>query len=345
MSKAKSLLNKTAVLILTCIMALALMTGFASVSVRADDTETTYTVRVLPGAKGTGGVQEFDGLHYGETVTVAVDPDAVNDEKYYAKGLKDSGMDNNHPESDFAEDHYLTTDGAGNWTITVTKDQDFVVAYGLEGSAVGYTVNYQSAAGAPIAQSSTYYGSIGDMPVISYLYVDGYTPREYTLSRPLSANEAENVFTFVYDAIVVPQPEPETEAPAPTPTPEPEPTPEPTPTPTPTPEEGTVEIGDAEVPMAYYNEQTSSASGFLLPGMERAELDGLGDGTGEPGEDGLIDIDNPDVPLASGGRGGTVFLIDNDHVKFSYYYEPAAAKAAEEKEPTAFVGLLAEPAK
>ena len=94
--------------------------------------------------------------------------------------------------------------------------------------------------------------------------------------------------------------------------------------------------------MAYYTEQTSTASGFLLPGMERAaQLDGLGDGS----DDGLIGIDDPTVPMAAGGRAGTVFLVDNDHVKFSYYYEPAAAKTEEEKDLIAFVGTLAEPAK
>ena len=321
MNKAASWLNRTIVIMLASVMMLVTVFGTANI-IRAEDYETTYTVTIYPGAIGTGGIEVHTGLKYGDTVTYTVDPTAVNDDRYYAKGLKDSGMDNNEYTSDFITDPYLTTDGAGNWTITVTKDQDFVVSYGLKGSAVAYTINYVDGGGAPVANSTTYYGSVGDMAVISYLYVEGYVPRETTQSRALSANEADNVFTFVYDLYVAPTPEP-------TPAPVPTEAPTPAPTPAPVPEELVV-IGDNDVPLAYYNEQTGNQYGFFIPGAE--------EGRGSAA-DGTEEIDEQDVPLANFSTGN-VFSIKNDHLKFEYKYERKEKKDI----ITAFVGALADPA-
>lgn len=60
------------------------------------------------------------------------------------------------------------------------------------------TVSYQDAAGNELAPSDTYYGSVGDKPVVAYRYVEGYEPDVAALTKTLKANEAENVFTFVY---------------------------------------------------------------------------------------------------------------------------------------------------
>ncbi|MCI8930475.1 MAG: hypothetical protein HFI00_13665, partial [Lachnospiraceae bacterium] len=35
-------------------------------------------------------------------------------------------------------------------------------------------------------------------PVVAFLYVEGYVPQAYNLTKTLSKNEAENIFTFVY---------------------------------------------------------------------------------------------------------------------------------------------------
>lgn len=61
-----------------------------------------------------------------------------------------------------------------------------------------YTVNYVDTDGNKLAESRTYYGNVGDEPVIAYLYIDGYIPDSYNQTGKLSSNASENVFNFVY---------------------------------------------------------------------------------------------------------------------------------------------------
>ena len=74
-----------------------------------------------------------------------------------------------------------------------------MVAYGIRGDMVAYTVNYQDADGNELAPSQQFYGNVGDKPVVAYRYIDGYVPQAAALTKTLSSNEAENVFTFVYE--------------------------------------------------------------------------------------------------------------------------------------------------
>ena len=123
------------------------------------------------------------GLAYGSQVSLqAQDLVASVNGKYYVKGIRQSGRD----ESDLRASY------------TVTGDQDFVTAYGVTGEQVSYRVNYQDEAGNPLAESRVYYGNIGDRPVVAFRYIEGYEPQAYNLTKTLSANEAENIFTFVY---------------------------------------------------------------------------------------------------------------------------------------------------
>ena len=80
----------------------------------------------------------------------------------------------------------------------VSGDQDYVVAYGIPGELAEYTVNYVDTDGNKLAESRTYYGNVGDEPVIAYLYIDGYIPDSYNQTGKLSSNASENVFNFVY---------------------------------------------------------------------------------------------------------------------------------------------------
>lgn len=88
--------------------------------------------------------------------------------------------------------------GLKNSSFEVTGDQEYVVAYGIKGNQVAYTINYQDANGNKLADSQTFYGNVGDKPVVAYTYIDGYTPEYRNLTKTLSANAAENVFTFNY---------------------------------------------------------------------------------------------------------------------------------------------------
>lgn len=121
-------------------------------------------------------------LMCGDRISFNVPEKAVtlNNSKYYVKGIRRSGTE--IEEASFEVD----------------KDMDYVVAYGIKGNMVGYTVNYEDEAGNTLAPSRTYYGNVGDKPVVAYTYVEGYTPEAYAMTKTLSSNEQENVFTFVY---------------------------------------------------------------------------------------------------------------------------------------------------
>lgn len=87
----------------------------------------------------------------------------------------------------------------------IERDQDFVIAYGLMKDAVEYTIAYVDTAGNALSESEQYYGTIGDKPVITYRYFEGYQPQAYNLTKTLSANAADNVFTFIYSRVTPPE--------------------------------------------------------------------------------------------------------------------------------------------
>lgn len=182
----------------TFVVAICMMFQCSLLSVFADD-EYTYTVTFYAGNQGTfaGGASKIvmNNLKYGAQVAFDVQKDGVvtlNDgDKYYVKGLRKSGRDNS--ETDELE--------ASRYSVTVKGDADYVVAYGIKGNQVAYTVNYQDADGNELLASNTYYGNVGDKPVVAYQYVEGYTPQTLALTKTLSENAAENVFTFLYTPI------------------------------------------------------------------------------------------------------------------------------------------------
>ena len=63
---------------------------------------------------------------------------------------------------------------------------------------VSYTINYLDMNGNTLAPSETYYGNVGDTPVIEYLYIEGYQPSCYNITSTLNENAADIVFSFVY---------------------------------------------------------------------------------------------------------------------------------------------------
>ncbi len=193
---------------LCLITALNSVTCLASEPVPGDggtDHNTTYTVTLYAGKQGTltgqgsagvsgGQIDSNDsrivikGLEHGSMVSFnaqdMVELDA--DSRYYVKGIRQSGRDNGEAEN------------VSNSAITVTEDRDYVVFYGIKGNLVSYKVNYQDASGKELVPSRTYYGNVGDKPVVAFRYLEGYEPQAYNLTKTLSANEAENTFTFVY---------------------------------------------------------------------------------------------------------------------------------------------------
>ena len=184
------------------LLVLSLVLVANSRSVFAADEEYTYTVRLYAGNQGTitkGGVTvssrsagisskgdylEISGLKYGDMVYITPQETVkVSDERYYIKGIRRSGRDNSESESP---------------TFYVACDRDYVVAYGVKGDMAAYTVNYQDEEGRTLMKSDTYYGNVGERQYVSSRYIEGYQPKTLNMVKTLSANAAENVFTFQY---------------------------------------------------------------------------------------------------------------------------------------------------
>ena len=149
----------------------------------------TYTVTLSAGNKGTiNGTDKkvISDLQNGSEVILHINDIQVTDSKYYVKGFRLSGRDNKDEEA------------LAPPSFKVTGDVDYVVAYGIKGNMVAYTVRYLDASGNELAASNTFYGSVGDKPVVAYQYIENYVPQALALTKTLQANEAENVFEFIY---------------------------------------------------------------------------------------------------------------------------------------------------
>ncbi|MBO6164301.1 MAG: hypothetical protein J6N77_04540 [Lachnospiraceae bacterium] len=190
----KNLLRQVLPMLLAAFMILGLTPGLEKAF--ATSKEYTYTVRIFSGKQadvkdkngGSVDVIEFKDLPFNYQFDKSdfdwqKQVNISNDSKYYVRGLRESGRDNNT---------------VGLSSFKVTRDIDLVVAYGIKGNSVAYTINYQDADGNALAPSETYYGNVGDRPVLAYLYIEGYYPQAYNLRGRLKANAAENVFTFIY---------------------------------------------------------------------------------------------------------------------------------------------------
>lgn len=166
---------------------------FAAETEPSDAAPYTYSVTLSAGNQGNFGgtdIVEVTGVGAG---ALSVDFSAyrdqlqIEDEKYYAKGIRLSGRDN-------SDASYSPTWATG----AVMEDTDYVVAYGMTGDMVAYTVQYLDEEGNELLPAETYYGSVGDKPVVAFQYIEGYLPQAYNLTKTLSANEADNIFPFVY---------------------------------------------------------------------------------------------------------------------------------------------------
>ncbi|WP_251208973.1 hypothetical protein [Acetatifactor aquisgranensis] len=223
----------------------------------------------------------------------------AEDSKYYVKGIRMGGRD----------------DSLNLAYFQVERDQDYVVAYGIRGNMVQYTVNYEDAAGNRLYPPQIYYGNVGDRPVIAYLYVEGYQPQAYNLTRTLQSDAGKNVFTFVYTPIATTAPGPAgggAAGGAP----------------------GGEAPGDAAVPGAG---AAPAGGGAAAPGGDAGiapvedevppeDLDDddmpLAGNETEPGEpEDVIDLDEEDMPLANfeSGNDGTVARANGRLLKYMWF--------------------------
>ena len=192
--KLGKMLKKGLLTVCTCALVMAqtgLCTAFAEKG--GNEKEYTYTVTLYAGKEGTfaDGSSEvkITGLKTGDVVSFAGQIGGVqlkDSGKYYVKGVRESGKDNNTVSAP---------------AFTVDSDREYVVAYGIKGDMVSYTVNYQDESGNALRQSEKFSGVVGDKPVVAFQYIDGYQPQAYNLTKTLNSNEADNVFTFTYKKI------------------------------------------------------------------------------------------------------------------------------------------------
>ena len=178
--------------------------------VQAAEDAYSYTLRLYAGAQGTigpevvrivkgssaqvsienGEVCVVSGLRYDDQVIFDIQGGVALNEgsKYYRKGFRVSGEDNGSSR--------LATP-----SVTVKGDADFVVAYGIQGETVAYTVRYVDGQGNELYPSAMYYGNVGDKPVVAYQYIEGWQPQAYNLGKTLVADASQNVFDFIYTRI------------------------------------------------------------------------------------------------------------------------------------------------
>lgn len=177
-----------AVLIAVCMIAALAIPAFAA------DATYSYTVRIFPGDKGTvdGGKDPIVKVVEPGYSWSASDFDygsraASDTDKYYVRGLREAGRDNN------------TTNNLINPAFTVDQDIDLVVAYGVKGSDVEYTIHYvEYGSDTELMEPRTYHGNVGDKPAVAYLYIEGYVPQYENITGTLAADSAENDWTFYY---------------------------------------------------------------------------------------------------------------------------------------------------
>lgn len=135
-----------------------------------------------------GNPAVFDGMGDIATLQASVTP---ADDRYYVKGIRLVGEDNSQ---------YTPTPGTDK-RFTVDKDLQCIVTYGLTKSRVPYVVNYVDEDGNALAESQTFYGSVGDSPTVAYRYFERYLPNAYAIEGTLNSDTSKNVFTFVYRSI------------------------------------------------------------------------------------------------------------------------------------------------
>ena len=117
-----------AVLIAICMVAALALPALAADT--ASDETYSYTVRIFPGDKGTiDGKKDpiikvvepghtWTGTDFDYGTSAASDTD-----KYYVRGIREAGRDNNTTNNDLIYPSF-----------TVTRDIDLVIAYGIKGS-------------------------------------------------------------------------------------------------------------------------------------------------------------------------------------------------------------------
>ena len=168
----------------------------------------TYKIRIYAGNQGVfsdgnsdviGQEAQLNDRISGTCQVKLSDPD-----KYYVRGIRESGRDNDTVPAGVTatapNEEGISEVEIG---ILVESDRDYVVAYGIRGNMVEYTVEYVDSAGNELIPARTYEGKLGDKQIVPYQYIEGYRPNAYSMAKTLKEDE-ENVFRFVYTLVTAP---------------------------------------------------------------------------------------------------------------------------------------------
>ena len=182
-------MKKLLILLLSLVCVLAFIPLCARAEDGSDDYE--YTIRVYAGAKGTfedGSTMKMIHAKYGEVVNLSELSVVPSESRYLFSGYRISGRDNRWAEMPaFLAEH----------------DVDYVAAYAIRGQVVTYTLRFvEYGTGRQLLADMVLEGNAGDKPIEAFRYVEGYRPLYRNITKTLSENEAENVFTFEYVEIL-----------------------------------------------------------------------------------------------------------------------------------------------
>ena len=142
----------------------------------------SYTVRIFGGNHGAyGGADPYvTEVPAGTDFVPNVNAVQIEGDKYYCQGFRLSGADD------------LTA------TYYINQDTDIVVAYGVPGKMVNYTlhfVEYNNNSNV-LAEPRTFQGKVGDKPVAAYEYIPGWRPVYRQITGTLQ--DGANDWTFEY---------------------------------------------------------------------------------------------------------------------------------------------------
>ena len=172
--------------VLALLLSLLLVAGMSSTAFAVDD--DVCTIRIFSGAQGSvpgGTVSNYTvkrGARFEAISSIAKYATVPAESKYYAKGLRESGEE---------EEHDLS--------FEVEKDEDFVVTYGIKGEQVTYRVRYVDANGNTLrASDGPFYANVGDRVYVAYIEISGYQPDAYNKAKTLTE---DHTFVFHYTRI------------------------------------------------------------------------------------------------------------------------------------------------
>ena len=143
---------------------------------------STASIRVSPAEIRITNLRYGDRIYFRTVDSIR----AKNGDTYYCKGIRLSGRDNEEtaPES-----------------FSVKEDLEFTAVYGIRREPVAYTLQFQDQSGNTLRPSRICYGAEGEKPAAACLYIAGYRPQSYNLTKTLRKSPNENIFTFLYTQI------------------------------------------------------------------------------------------------------------------------------------------------